>query len=200
MFFNIRLPTNFGRPSGFSTWHAATQAPPLGMLQTMAVGNYVGIDLSEGSLRLAHSALQALPCPVDLRCGDFAEAMSNWSEPVDVIWIGMSLHHLTMPDKARTMKDAYRAVGGAGIFMIWEPTPLDGENRAEWLTRFSKLRPNWSAISDEEFAAMEKHMLLADFPETAATWCGMGRDAGFSHADEIFMMPNRMGRVFQFRN
>jgi SAM-dependent methyltransferase len=195
-----QIANKFRSPFRFLDLACGDASASAGMLQTMAVGNYVGIDLSEGSLRLAHSALQALPCPVDLRCGDFAEAMSNWSEPVDVIWIGMSLHHLTMPDKARTMKDAYRAVGGAGIFLIWEPTLLDGENRAEWLTRFSKLRPNWSAISDEEFAAMEKHMLLADFPETAATWCGMGRDAGFSHADEIFMMPNRMGRVFQFCN
>uniref|UniRef100_UPI001AEDD962 hypothetical protein n=1 Tax=Mesorhizobium sp. M2D.F.Ca.ET.225.01.1.1 TaxID=2563942 RepID=UPI001AEDD962 len=58
----------------------------------------------------------------------------------------------------------------------------------------------WSAVSDEEFASMERHMLLGDFPETVGTWLGMGRDAGFSQAEEIFMMPSKMGRVFRFSN
>ena len=75
---------------------------------------------------------------------------------------------------------------------------MEGEDRRGWLARFSTLRPIWSSISDDEFASMEKHMLLADFPETVDTWLSMGRDAGFRHAEEIFMMPNRMGRVFRF--
>ncbi|TIQ27180.1 MAG: class I SAM-dependent methyltransferase [Mesorhizobium sp.] len=170
------------------------------MLRTMAIGNYVGIDLSEASLRLAAQALDSLPCPVELRCGDFAQAMAKWSEPVDVIWIGMSLHHLPTEAKARLMRDAHRALGGLGLFSIWEPALFEGEDRAAWLARFSRLRDEWSAVSDEEFAAMERHMLLADFPETVATWLAMGRDAGFSHAEEVFMMPNRMGRVFRYWN
>ena len=47
---------------------------------------------------------------------------------------------------------------------------------------------------------MESHMLLADFPESASTWLDMGRQAGFEHADVLFMMPNRMGRVFKYWN
>jgi len=170
------------------------------MLKTTAIGGYVGIDLSEASLRLAARVLEDLPCPVELRCGDFAAAMATWSEPVDVIWIGMSLHHLPTEDKARLMRHARRALGGAGLFAIWEPALLRGEDRAAWLARFSLLRDEWSAVSDEEFAAMERHMLLADFPETAETWLSMGRDAGFRRAEEMFMMPNRMGRMFRFWN
>ncbi|MER9144249.1 class I SAM-dependent methyltransferase [Mesorhizobium sp. M0871] len=170
------------------------------MLKTTAIGGYVGIDLSDASLRLADRALEGLPCPVELRCGDFVEAMATWSEPVDVIWIGMSLHHLATEGKARLMRNASRALGGVGLFVIWEPTLLEGEARADWLARFSLLRDKWSTVSDEEFAAMERHMLLADFPETADTWLGMGRDAGFRRAEEIFMMPNRMGRVFRYWN
>ncbi|MFB9984256.1 class I SAM-dependent methyltransferase [Mesorhizobium kowhaii] len=96
------------------------------MLKTTAIGGYVGIDLSEASLRLADRALEGLPCPVELRCGDFAEAMANWSEPVDVIWIGMSLHHLATEGKARLMRHARRALGGVGLFVIWEPALFEG--------------------------------------------------------------------------
>jgi SAM-dependent methyltransferase len=170
------------------------------LLKTMAIGGYVGIDLSEAALRLAARALEDLSCPVELRRGDFAEAMAKWSEPVDVIWIGMSLHHLPTDGKARLMRHARRALGGAGLFAIWEPALFEGEDRAAWLARFSLLRDEWSAVSDEEFAAMERHMLLADFPETADTWLGMGMDAGFRHAEETFLMPNRMGRMFRYWN
>ncbi|RWM05325.1 MAG: class I SAM-dependent methyltransferase [Mesorhizobium sp.] len=170
------------------------------MLRTTAIGNYVGIDLSEASLRLAARELDALPCPVELRCCDFAPAMAKWSEPVDVIWIGMSLHHLPTAAKARLMRNAHRALGGMGLFVIWEPALFEGEDRAAWLARFSLLRDKWSAVSDEEFASMERHMLLADFPETSRTWLRLGREAGFSHAEDIFLMPNRMGRVFRYWN
>lgn len=170
------------------------------MLRTMAIGNYVGIDLSKACLRLAAQELDGLPCPVELRCSDFAQAMEKWCEPVDVIWIGMSLHHLPAAGKAQLMHDARRALGGTGLFVISEPALFEGEDRTAWLARFSLLRHEWSAVSDEEFASMERHMLLADFPETVTRWLGMGEDAGFSHAEEIFMMPNKMGRVFRFWN
>ncbi|WP_331374816.1 class I SAM-dependent methyltransferase [Sinorhizobium chiapasense] len=169
-------------------------------LKGSAIDHYYGIDLSAQSLELARESLKALPCPVDLRCCDFVEAMADWSDAVDVVWIGMSLHHLQPEGKVRLMKDVHDTLSRSGLFLIWEPTLLEGENRAEWLDRFSAYRSVWAAITDEEFATMEAHMSLADFPESADTWKAMGRQAGFSHAEQIFLMPNRLGRVFQFRN
>ena len=55
-------------------------------------------------------------------------------------------------------------------------------------------------MTDAEFAAMESHTRLADFPETAESWTAMGHQAGFGDAQEIFMMPNRLGRVFKYWN
>jgi SAM-dependent methyltransferase len=167
-------------------------------LKGSAIDHYYGIDLSLQSLELARESLKALPCPVDLRCCDFVEAMADWSEAVDVVWIGMSLHHLQSEGKVRLMKNVHDTLTQNGLFLIWEPTPLDGESRVEWLDRFSTYRIVWGAITDEEFATMLAHMTLADFPESADTWKAMGRQAGFSNAEQIFLMPNRLGRVFQF--
>jgi cyclopropane fatty-acyl-phospholipid synthase-like methyltransferase len=167
-------------------------------LNGSAIRHYYGIDLSAQSLVLASEALKALPCSIDLRCCDFAEAMAGWSEPIDVVWIGMSLHHLQPQGKSRLMQNVHDILAQRGLFMIWEPTLLEGENRMDWLGRFSSLRSGWSAVSDEEFAAMESHMQLADFPETAAAWREMGHQAGFAKSEQLFMMPNRMGRVFKY--
>jgi SAM-dependent methyltransferase len=169
-------------------------------LKGTAISHYYGIDLSPHSLELAEESLGNLPCPVNLRCCDFVEAMADWSDVVDVVWIGMSLHHLQPDGKVRLMKNVHDTLSRGGLFLIWEPTLLDGENRAGWLDRFSTYRSRWSAITDEEFATMLEHNRLADFPESADGWKAMGRDAGFSHAEQIFMMPNRFGRVFQYAN
>lgn len=169
-------------------------------LKGTSVERYYGIDLSARSLQLASEALKALPCPVELRCCDFVDAMADWSAPVDVVWIGMSLHHLQPAGKARLMQDVHDALSGSGIFLIWEPTLLDGETRDGWLDRFSAGRSAFAAVTDDEFAAMESHMRLADFPEPADTWRAMGHQAGFGNSEQLFMMPNRLGRVFKYWN
>jgi len=171
-----------------------------GALKGSAIGHYYGIDLSPQSLDLARESLKDLPCPIDLRCGDFAEEMADWSDTVDFVWIGMSLHHLQPDGKVRLMKDVRDTLSRDGLFLIWEPTLLDEENREEHFDRFSAYRNVWAALTDEEFAAMDAHMRLADFPEKADTWKAMGREAGFSEAEQIFLMPNRFGRVYQYRN
>lgn len=165
-----------------------------------SIARYFGIDLSAKSLELASENLKALPCASELRCCDFAEAMAGWLEPVDVAWIGMSLHHLQQREKALVMKNVHKALGRDGLFLIWEPTLLEGETRAQWLDRFAGLRRAFAAITEDEFQAMESHMRRADFPESADTWLAMGREAGFGEAEEVFVMPNRMGRVFKYRN
>ena len=169
-------------------------------LEGTSVDRYYGIDLSARSLQLASEALKVLPCPVELRCCDFVEAMADWAAPVDVVWIGMSLHHLQRAGKARLMRDVHAALSRGGIFLIWEPTLLDGETRDDWLDRFSACRETFAAVSDDEFAAMESHTRLADFPETAETWTDMGHQAGFANVEQLFVMPNRLGRVFKYWN
>ncbi|WP_318013333.1 class I SAM-dependent methyltransferase [Mesorhizobium sp. BR115XR7A] len=169
-------------------------------LKGTSVDRYYGIDLSARSLQLASEALKVLTCPVELRCCDFVEAMADWSAPVDVVWIGMSLHHLQTDGKARLMRDVHDALSRSGIFLIWEPTLLEGETRDDWLDRFSVCRAAFAAVTDDEFAAMESHMRLADFPEPADTWRAIGYQAGFANSDELFMMPNRLGRVFKYWN
>ncbi len=171
-----------------------------GMLVKTAVAHYCGIDLSPESLAMARESVAVLECPVDLRCCDFADAMSTWTDPVDVIWIGMSLHHLQADGKARLMQHVYDALDRNGLFLIWEPTLLNGESREEHWDRFTAQRSDWAALTDEEFAAMDAHMRMADFPESPHDWISMGVQAGFSKAEQIFLMPNRMGGVFQYRH
>lgn len=47
----------------------------------------------------ACDALETLSCGVGLVCYDFVEAIRELQEPADVMWIGLSPHHLPAPNK-----------------------------------------------------------------------------------------------------
>lgn len=164
------------------------------------VARYVGIDISQPSLDVARDALAGLVCPVELRCEDFVTAVGSWRGPLDVVWIGQSLHHLMTHEKRALMRKIHDLLPLAGLFLIWEPTRLEGEDKEGWMDRFRLMRPKWSAISDEEFAAFENHSRASDYPETAATWIGIAREAGFSEANELLIVPTQLARVYRFRH
>jgi SAM-dependent methyltransferase len=167
-------------------------------LEGARVGRYIGIDISRPSLDMAEQALARLGCPVDLRCQDFVEAIYAWTEPVDVVWIGQSLHHLKVNEKRKFMRWVRALLSRDGLFLIWEPTCLEGEDRDGWMERFRRLRPEWSKVTDEEFAAFDLRCRTSDYAETATTWKAIGREAGFERAEELLTVPNRLARVYRY--
>jgi SAM-dependent methyltransferase len=164
-----------------------------------SVAHYHGIDQSAAALALAREELAALPCPVTLEQRDFIDALSDHSTPVDVAWIGLSLHHLHTPEKLGVMRSIRNAVNGGGLLVIYEPTSPEGEDRAEWLRRWEGQRPSWTDYTAEEWETMTAHAHAADFPETIAGWHTLGKDAGFSSVEEVFAAPTDLFRMFCFR-
>lgn len=96
-------------------------------LKGTQVDNYHGIDFSRAALDIAEETLRVLGCPVKLYENDFVRALKDWREPVRVVWIGLSLHHLSTPEKLNVMRDIRQIVGLQGVFAVYENTSLDGE-------------------------------------------------------------------------
>jgi SAM-dependent methyltransferase len=169
-------------------------------LARAGVARYIGIDISEPSLNVAKDALSSLTCSIELRCQDFVAAIETWQGPLDVVRIGQSLYHLLASEKRAFMRKVEGLLPRDGLFVIWEPTCLEGEDRDRWMERFRQMRPQWPAMSDVEFAAFESHQRASDYAETAATWKGMAREAGFEQADELFISKQQLARVYLFRH
>ena len=143
--------------------------------------------------------LAGMPFEVDLDHRDFVDAMMRRPEHADAAWCSLSIHHLATDDKLRLMKAIRGAVGAHGIFLLYEPTRRADEDRDEFLTRF--LRTNqalWSVLTPPEWAQIWHHVSTCDFPETAAVWCELGREAGFSNAQQVFVDPTDFFRLFRF--
>jgi hypothetical protein len=162
------------------------------------VGHYHGIDLSEPALELAAKNLQGVTFAVELDHRDFVTALTKRPEPADAAWCGLSIHHLS-PDGKHDLLKGIRG-STSGFLMIYEPTLNDGETRDEYLQRFARVnRPAWPFFSDAEWDQLYHHVSTCDYPETSATWCALGHEAGFSDAQEIFCDPTGFYRIYRYR-
>ena len=171
----------------------------VGALQGTTVAHYHGVDLSRPALDMASVAVEALHCPVELDQRDFVAAMAGRPEPADVVWIGLSLHHLQPADKLVIMREARGVLGGKGQLLLYEPACREGESRDGYLERFAVTnRPLWSALSAEEWACILDHVTHCDFPETPSGWLGLGRAAGFGRVEQEFVAPTELYRMFRY--
>jgi SAM-dependent methyltransferase len=186
------------RPFGFLDVACGDASASAAALQGTSVGRYFGIDSSRLALSLAATSLAGLACPVTLVEDDFVEALAEWDEPVDVVWIGLSLHHQRYDGKLQVMSSVRRLLGEGGLFLVFENASPDGETREQWLERWLTQRPAWRAYTAQDWDAMWQHVSSADFPETDADWRRLGREAGFAHTRLLFTTPTDLFRLYCF--
>jgi hypothetical protein len=125
---------------------------------------------------------------VELDHRDFVEALERRPEPADAAWCGLSIHHLSTEGKLELLTAIHGST--SDMLMIYEPTLADGEDRDGYLARFRRVnRPAWPFLTKEEWEQIDHHVTTCDFPESAATWLDMGRNAGFSAARKSSAIP-----------
>jgi SAM-dependent methyltransferase len=167
-------------------------------LRGTRVASFHGIDLSSAALQIASENVAVLECPCELHEADFAEALLRWEDPVDVAWIGLSLHHFRTAEKLELMRTVRRIVGKGGRLLLYENSSPDGEIRDQWLARWDGQRPHWTEFTEDEWEAMAAHVHGHDFPETVATWRRLGSEAGFAQTRELFVTPTDLFRLYCF--
>jgi hypothetical protein len=97
------------------------------------------------------------------------------------------------------MRQVRNIVGDRGLFLIYENTSPDGEDRDGWLRRWDNQKPSWTALAPEEWEAAIAHVHAKDFPETTSQWHALGHEAGFGQVRELFVAPTNLLRVYCFR-
>ncbi len=189
---------HFRRPFHFLDIACGDASASARALAGTAVAAYTGIDFSALALELAAKNLAGLGCPVDLVQRDFLDAIDDTREPVDIIWIGLSLHHLERQQKLIFMRKVRGILKPSGRLLVFENTSPDDEDRPSWMARWDQQRPFWHAYSADEWTRMTDHVHAADFPETVSTWRALGRDAGFGSAEDLYTTPTDLFRVWSF--
>lgn len=164
------------------------------------ISHYRGIDLAPPALDLAKSNLKVLRCPVTLEHADFVTAMRTESRGADIVWISLSLHHLSTLDKLELMREIHDHLSKNGALLIYEPTRWNGEDRAVYLDRFEVIaRRDWTVLSEDEREDALRHVRTCDLPETVSDWFALGREAGFTRIAECYGSHDDLFRMFSYQ-
>ena len=189
---------HFRRPFEFLDIACGDASASANALAGTSIAAYTGIDFSALALDLAGKNLAALGCPVTLVQRDFLDAIEDARAPVDLVWIGLSLHHLRRQQKLAFMRKVRSILNPGARLLIFENTSPDGEDRPSWMERWDQQRSSWHAYTADEWTRMTDHVHAADYPETLATWRALGQAAGFRSAEDLYTTPTDLFRLWSF--
>lgn len=168
-------------------------------LRGTRIAAYCGIDISRQALEIAEQNLTSLGCPIRLEQRNFIEALTTWDEKLDIVWIGLSLHHMRSLGKLQVMRQIRGLMNGQGCLAIYENSSPDGESREEWLERWDAQQSAWTAYTPAEWTYVTAHVHASDFPETESGWHRLGTEAGFASTEALFVSPTNLFRLYALR-
>ena len=159
-----------------------------GILKGRSVTSYTGRDLSPVALDLARENTAGIAAPVSLIPGDFMLEVGTLPSSYDIIYIGLSLHHLSRQEKEYFFGELRRKVSPGGAVLIFDPVLNPGESRDSYMGRWvDHAKWSWSALTVEEVAGAVQHVTTSDFPEEISTLNRMAVASGLHPAEILFM-------------
>lgn len=158
-----------------------------GVLAGTGIRSYEGVDLSPVALDLARRNAGRLGCACGFTCGDFSVEVSRIGGVFDVVYIGLSFHHLRRHQKEEFFGAVRARLAGGGAFVFFEPALREGEGRDVYLEKWIALaRRDWTALTEGEMAGVIAHVTGSDYPETVADYRAMGAAAGLGKSEVLF--------------
>jgi len=168
-------------------------------LRGSSVSAYIGVDFSAPALALAADKIAGLGCPRTLHEADFTEFLRVNSENFDVIYLGLSLHHLERETKRETMKHLRRATAPRGTFYMFEPILHGGEEREGYVQRWvNAMDGPYDPFPEAARKALRDHVTESERPESTDDYRSFAREAGFTHGEILFTDPGSFYALFKF--
>lgn len=169
------------------------------ILEGTMAKKYIGIDVSAEALSLAKEEIRNTGLESTLIRADFFDFDIIVEKPVDVVWVGFSIHHLESEDKLEFMKKVKKALSKGGLFMIYEPILLKGEDLALYYERFKEtFYLHWTGLDHEEGESLLEHVRESERPETTRDWINLGKEAGFDQAEKVFSEKTGLYEIFKY--
>ncbi len=166
------------------------------------VRSYTGVDFSAPAIGIACAKVAALGCPSAFHETDFASYLHRNDSVFDVIYLGLSLHHLARGEKDETMRQICRATATGGAFYLFEPVLRGHESRdeclAEWHAYIEMPDGPYADFPPEARESLWQHVSTSDFPESEETYLAIASDAGFSRGERLFTDAKNFYSLFRF--
>jgi SAM-dependent methyltransferase len=137
--------------------------------------------------------MEGVPCERVFIEGDFLAVAKEFDVKVDVIWIGLNLHHLPHDEKDRFFASITRLLNPGGSFIIFEPMCLEGEDRTAHAKRWWRVcQRKWTVLSRQEMELLRDHIFSADYPETFSATEELARRHCFRAVQSMFRDPDKL--------
>jgi SAM-dependent methyltransferase len=173
----------FGRPFSFLDLGCGDADFSSGILRGRPLQSYTGIDLSPVALDLARQNTALLGVPCNLIAGDFMTSLGGLVGTYDIIYIGLSLHHLQRREKEFFFGELRGKLAPGGVLLIFDPVLTPGESRESYMGRWvDHAQWAWRALTVEEISGAVEHVTTSDYPEEIATLNHMAIGASFKPA------------------
>jgi len=167
-----------------------------GVLPRDRVRSYEAVDISGVALDLARENTAGLGCERRFAQADFFAYLAAREEPCDVIFVGLSVHHLPEEGKRAFLA---KAASLSRHLIIYEPIREPGESRDTVLARWWEVARHWSALGPEELRQAKEHVFGYDYPEPIEDYRRWARESGFATIETPFIDRNRLYAVIDCR-
>lgn len=166
------------------------------MLKDRAISRYVGVDQSAPALKTAADNVQQLRCEVELVPTDFVAYLETTQEGFDVIYIGLSAHHLGEAGLPRFFTAVRRCLTPSGFFAAFEPFTLPDETRDEHVERLCAIIDQfWVKMTPTQRASVSAHIRASDHPIALERWNALAVSAGLRPAEAPMKSPDRVSQL-----
>jgi SAM-dependent methyltransferase len=188
------------RPFSFLDLGCGDAAFSAEILKGRPLVSYTGMDISPVALDLARQNTNTLPAPVSLIADDFLTGTGLLPSSYDVIYIGLSLHHLARAEKEFLFGELRRRVAPGGSLLVYDPVLAPGEVRDEFMGRWvDHAKWTWKALTVEELRGAVDHVTTSDFPEEIGTLNRMAVNSGYHPAEILFADRSDFYALMAFR-
>jgi len=184
------------QPFSFLDLGAGDASATASVLQDSKLQHYEAVDISGVALSLAEKNMAGFSGGKKFIRGDFFQQVKERRESCDVIFIGLSLHHLQEADKGTFFSKVRGLIPEGGRLMFYEPIRECTESREEVLARWWELARSWALLDAGELQKVKEHVFGSDYPEPVEGYFAMAERAGFRGTRVLFTDPDRLYAVF----
>ncbi len=170
------------------------------ILNGRPLASYTGMDISPVALDLARENTRAIAAPISLIADDFLTGTGSLPGSYDVIYIGLSLHHLSRAEKEFFFGELRSRTAPGGSLLIYDPILSPGEVRDVFMGRWvDHARWTWKDLTVAELDGAVEHVTTSDFPEEIGTLNRMAVNTGFQPAEILFTDRSDFYALMAFR-
>ena len=187
--------SGIGKPFSFLDLGCGDADKSSEILSNFDLQFYHAVDISLSSLNFAEQNIKKRIPNIHalFKEADFLTYISSEDDLMiyDIIFIGLSLHHLPLHDKIKFLKAARKKLSKGGSLLIYEPPLPMGMN----VTTYNDIteefyRTKCPLMTAKHIEITMKHTRTADYPEYTSTYQNIGLRSGFEEVKILYASPD----------